>query len=576
MDPLLELRETLRTNEWLIIPHADAFQGGELAPNDERLHWVSGFTGSSGTALISRERALLFVDGRYTLQSREEVSKVWEIVHTAELSPEIFLEQTLADGSILSFDPWLHTFAQYQQFASLRCALNPLKQNPIDRLWKDRPSPPFHLVSVHPHHFAGESSQQKRQRLVQDLGNADCLLSTDSQSIAWLLNIRGQDTPYTPIVHAYALLYKEERVDLFVDTKKITSEVSQHLGDTVRICPLEALQDHLKTLKTYCIDPNQAPAALILDIQKAGGKIRFQPDPSVICRAIKNPIEITGAASAHVRDGLAIVRFLAWLAGHPSISSLTEWDCAQVLLQHQERSTHFRGPSFAFCSASGPQAAIIHYHPTADQSCRLDSKNLYLIDAGGQYLDGTTDMTRTISFSDPTPEQRHHYTLVLKGHIALASCQFPQGTRGNQLDALARQYLWKEGLDYPHGTGHGVGSYLGVHEGPQRISPSNGTQPLLPGMILSNEPGYYKKGNYGIRIESLMVVEKRDHPSAKPWLGFQTLTLVPFDRCLIDTILLTPDERNWINAYHQKILSVLAPELDEETLMWLKAATARI
>lgn len=578
-EPLFDLQKSLHPHEWLLVPHADTFQGNVLSPEDERLQWISGFTGSSGTALIAWNRALLFIDGRYTLQAKSEVSTAWEVIYTSDLSIEDFMRQVLTQHSILSFDPWLHTFSQYQHLVDLcqttNSTLLSLKNNPIDRLWKDRPTPVFCPITPHSHHFAGESSLQKRQSLVEAFRDLDSFLFTDCQSIAWLLNIRGNDTPHIPIVHSYAILHKNAQIDFFVDVKKVTTEVSQHFGNDVHIFPIDSLLSHITSLKKSQIgmDPKQVPSTLVLAIQNSGGTACFQTDPSLIKRAIKNPVEIRGANSAHERDGIAIARFLSWLMSHKGLPGLTEYDCALALLRYKEQTQNFMGTSFETVSASGPQGAIIHYHPTAQSSFPFDPHGLYLIDAGSQYLEGTTDMTRTIALSEPTAEHRHLYTLVLKGHIALATCQFPQGTLDSQLDTLARQYLWQEGLNYPHGTGHGVGSYLSVHEGPQRIAPNSG-QPLLAGMIVSNEPGYYQEGNFGIRLENLMLVEPRESRSGKPWLGFKTLTLVPFDRALIDLPLLTSQEMVWINDYHTRILGTLGPALDEEAVSWLKQATA--
>jgi Xaa-Pro aminopeptidase len=579
MNQLTLLQDRLRLREWFIVPCADAFQGEYTAPHDARLAWVSGFTGTAGTALVNKEQAYLFVDGRYTLQAKTQVDKEWTVIPLAEQTIEDFLTKAVQPGDTLLLDPWLHTFQQYRYWSGFceerQATLIALKQNPIDELWQDRPQAPHEPVCEHPLIFAGEASGSKRQQITQDLQDNECLLLTNCGSIAWLLNIRGQDVPHTPVAHAYALLYKTGNVDLFIDEKKITADVVAYLGSTVAIFPLSAIKERFSALtKQQCVwvDPQQTPAVLVLMIQQAGVVLNLRRDPSLLKRALKNPTEIIGAVSAHIRDGVALTRFLAWLAAQAPAGNLTELSCAAQLLEFRRVGEHFMDTSFGTISAVGSNGAIIHYQPTPQTNRRLEAQNLYLVDSGGQYRDGTTDVTRTIALGEPTPEQRRHFTLVLKGHIAIAAAQFPYGTEGAQLDVLARYFLWQEGLDYAHGTGHGVGSYLGVHEGPQGIS-RRATQALLPGMILSNEPGYYQEGSHGIRIESLMVVEEARDNVPQHWLRFQTITLAPLDQRLIEPALLTTPERQWVNNYHQRVNDTLAPYLDEATKVWLHKET---
>jgi len=576
MSHLALLQEHLRLHEWFVVPCADAFQSAYIAPPDARLTWVSGFTGSAGTALINKKQAYLFVDGRYTLQAHAQVDKAWTVVPLAEQTVEAFLKTKFKAGDALLVDPWLHTFQQYRHWERLceerQAKLTALEQNFIDALWQDRPEPSHEPIDEHPLVFAGEASQNKRQQIVQELQENECLLLSNCESIAWLLNIRGQDIPHTPIAHAYAILYKTGNVDLFIDQKKITPAIAAYLGSTVTLFSLCAIKERLAMQPCVCVDIQQTPAALMLMLQQAGTQVNLRRDPSLLKRAVKNPTELIGAVSAHIRDGVALTRFLAWVATEAPAGNITELSCVTQLLKFRQAEEHFRDVSFETISAVGPHGAIIHYQPTPETDRRLEPPQLYLIDSGGQYRDGTTDVTRTMALGEPTAEQRRHFTLVLKGHIAIAMARFPYGIQGDHLDVLARYFLWQEGLDYLHGTGHGVGSYLCVHEGPQGIS-RRATQALLPGMIVSNEPGYYQEGSHGIRIESLVVVEECQNNLPERWLKFQTLTLAPLDKSLMDFALLTFAEKEWINTYHQRVYDTLAPYLDEVTQAWLYQET---
>lgn len=538
----------------LLIPRTDEFQGEYIAPYSERLAWLTGFNGSAGFAIITFEKAAFFTDGRYTLQAKDEVPDIYEIYNTSQKTPAQWALENLSPDDKVGYDPWLFTEKQLESYKN---PLIPLEKNPIDFLWTDRPLPPQDFVRLHPFEFTGENDESKRKRIVETL-KADHLLLTTCDSIAWLLNIRGNDVPHTPLVHSVCLLHKDGSYDLFLDLNKVTGTVYNHIQKGAgRAIEIRFLLDHLKTLNGTCqIDPLTTP---ILLIQTLKCQVVREKDPCVLPKALKNSIEIDGAKKAHIQDGIALQRFFTWLEEQPLQGETTELSAANKLYEFRKKGEHFEDLSFDTISAFGPHGAIIHYKVSPETNVPLSRTNLYLLDSGGQYLTGTTDITRTLCLSTPSPEQKEMYTRVLKGHIALAEAIFPEGTTGAQLDALARQYLWEAGLDYDHGTGHGVGSYLGVHEGPQGISKRGAHVPLEPGMILSNEPGYYKEGDYGIRIESLVYVIKLTKP--KGFLGFEPLTLVPLEKKLIDETLLTEKEKKWIKDYHKRCEDVIQSKL---------------
>lgn len=550
----------------LLIPRTDEFQGEYIAPSAERLRWLTGFTGSAGFVVITHDKAAFFTDGRYTLQAKEELSPFYEQYNTAQKTPSHWVSENLSSTDKVGYDPWLFTETQLQPY---HCVLVPLKANPIDSLWKEKPPSPQDFIRLHPLQYAGTSDEEKRQQIGKLL-KANHGLITACDSIAWLLNIRGNDVPYTPVVHSVCLLHQDGSYDLFVDLNKINGTVFNHIrqGDG-RAIDIQQLLFHLKKIEGSCqIDPRTTSVIMIQALESANIQIIRTQDPCLLPKALKNDVELKGAREAHLQDGIALCRFFAWLEDQPLQGETTELSAAQQLYTFRKEGQHFKDLSFETISGFGSHGAIIHYRVTPESDRPLTRDGLYLLDSGGQYLTGTTDVTRTLALGTPTLEQKDHYTRVLKGHIALAQAVFPEGTTGVQLDVLARQYLWQVGCDYDHGTGHGVGSYLSVHEGPQSISRRGTDVPLKPGMILSNEPGYYKAGAYGIRLENLVRVV--DMPDLKGVYGFDTLTLVPFELKLINPSLLEENEREWLRAYHERIFKTLSPHLNALTNKWLE------
>ncbi|MCE3230947.1 MAG: X-Pro aminopeptidase [Alphaproteobacteria bacterium] len=584
---LADLRRLL--NEWggdgFIIPRVDAYQGEYVAPCDERLAWLTGFTGSAGMAIVLKGKAALFVDGRYTLQAKNQIDQNnYEICSLNDYPPYTWLKEHLEKGQKVFYDAWLHTLHDKGRAQKVCEAVGasfiPAPQNLIDKLWTDRPPSPLNPVCIHDMQYTGVSSEDKRQQVAKTLQEkrADAALLTTPESIAWLLNIRGNDVPHIPVAQGFAMIWADASVDLFIHPAKVSSEVQNHLGNGVRLAALGSLENWLGALKdtAVLIDPAFTPLALIKPLEKC--RLIESSDPCTLPKALKNPVEAMEARQAHIQDGLAVTRFLAWLSRVVLTKTITELEAAEKLLSFRKQSPLFRDTSFGTISASGPNGAIVHYKASPETNRTLDLNSLYLVDSGGQYLNGTTDITRTIAIGTPTPEQKDRFTRVLKGHIALATAVFPIGTTGSQLDPLARQALWQAGLDYDHGTGHGVGSYLNVHEGPQRISKGPSSVALQPGMIISNEPGYYKPNAYGIRIESLVMVVEKGIPKGgeRPLLGFETLTQAPIDTTLVDVAMLTPQELAWLNAYHAQVRETLLPHLSTEEGAWLKVATKEV
>ncbi|WP_367718585.1 aminopeptidase P family protein [Nitratireductor sp. GISD-1A_MAKvit] len=573
-----------------LVPRADEHQGEYVAPSSERLAWLTGFTGSAGAALILNDRAVLFVDGRYTLQAAEQTDpSVFTVESLIDNPPRQWIAENAREGSRIGFDPWLHTIAELRALRGKAEArgieLVPVAENMIDSIWEDRPSPPLAQARIHPKDRAGELATSKLERMAKTISEAgaDCTVLTDPSSIAWAFNIRGQDVPHTPLALGFALVPATGRPALFLDRRKLDRETEAYLTQLADLKAPSSLETELSawagTSGAIGLDASLAAEKLRLVVKEAGGRTTDLDDPARLPRAIKNPTELEGARSAHRRDGVAMARFLAWL-DRQEPGTVDEISAVQKLEACRSETGEslqmpLRDISFDTISGAGPNGAIIHYRVTTRTNRMLRANELYLVDSGAQYDDGTTDITRTIIIGRANNDMRDRYTRVLKGLIALSTMRFPKGTRGMDLDPFARHALWQAGLDYAHGTGHGVGSYLAVHEGPQRIA-RTGTQVLEAGMILSNEPGYYKPGSYGIRLENLIVVEPE---SAIPggdieMHGFETLTLCPFDRRLIDADLLSPEERSWIDAYHARVRETLAPQLDGETRAWLEEATA--
>lgn len=563
MNKLIKLREKLN-NQAFILPRTDAFQGEYIMPHDEAVAWLTGFTGSNGIVAVLPDKAALFTDGRYILQAQKQIDlSCYALYNLADLTPWKWLENY--QGPIL-YDPWLFTPNQLKRYKDL--TLISLTHNPIDELWiKDKPSK--HPIQNHSLEYAGKSFQEKFKEVCKVLEKTEVFLLTDCSSICWLLNLRGRDIPYTPIFQSYAVIWKKGIVDVFIDLDKISKCIE--IEDCVHFHALKDIEVYLTQITcSISVDPNSVPMKLVQCFKEE--YIVYKSDPCILLKALKNAIERRGAIKAHIKDGVAVCDFLAWLEETFPDQAIIEKQAADYLYQCRSKQELFQDLSFETISAAGANGAIIHYCITEKNNTCLEPSMLYLVDSGGQYLDGTTDITRTIALEEPTEEQKEYYTRVLKGHIALATVQFPQGTTGHQLDVLARQYLWEVGCDFDHGTGHGVGSYLSVHEGPQRISKKNSDVALREGMILSNEPGYYKEGSYGIRIENLMIVKE----IKKSWLGFETLTLAPYDEKLIQPLLLTEKEKKWLRGYYQCLDEKLSPYLLKQTKLWLNKKIQQI
>jgi Xaa-Pro aminopeptidase len=569
-----------------IVPRSDRFQNEYVPPSDERLAWLTGFTGSAGAAIVLADRAVIFVDGRYQVQVREEVDgAVFTVEHLVERPPTLWIETNLPADAKLGYSPWLHTVDGTERLAKAAAAahavLVPVEDNPIDAIWVDRPQPPLGAVEPHDLRYAGEDAKTKILRVRADMQKlaADTLVISDPQAVSWLFNIRGSDVPHTPVVLAFALLPKEGRPALYVDLRKLGNEMRASLQDIAEVRPNAAFERDLAELgkerRALRLDPSACAEAIARLVVENGGTIVRGSDPVTPLKAVKNATEIAGARAAQQRDGAAVIRFLAWFDREAPRGTLTEIDAVEALESFRRDTGLLKDVSFPSISGAGPNGAIVHYRVTRRSNRHIAPGDLFLIDSGGQYEDGTTDITRTVAVGQPTADMRKNFTLVLKGHIAVARAIFPDGTTGAQLDTLARQYLWRAGLDFDHGTGHGVGSYLSVHEGPARIS-KLGSYPLKRGMILSNEPGYYRTGEYGIRIENLILVTEAAPvaDAEKPLNAFETLTFAPIDTKLIDQTLLTEDEASWINTYHSRVRDAVAPALDLETRAWLFGATA--
>lgn len=580
-----------------LVPRADQFQGEYVPAANERLAFATNFTGSAGSAVILKSKAAFFTDGRYTLQAREEVdaadfqicSVAKDQAPTPTITPMEWIEKNLSRGAKFGIDPWIHTPAEVEDIrksvAKAGGELVLLAKNPLDLAWQGRPAQPLAPVVPHPLQYAGKSSEDKRQDLVKTLEKegVDALAVMLPEEVCWLLNVRGGDVPCTPFALSYLVLHKDGTVDWFVDQRKLTDETNQWIGPDVRVHDLGAFTGHVRQLATaqkkVWIDPKSAPIAMEAMLS---GYIFSERSPIQLMKARKNPVEIQGSIEAHIRDGVAETRFLAVLSDPAEVAKLDELAAADILQKFRQEGDRFRGLSFDSISGAGGNGAIVHYRSSPETNKPLNAGPIYLIDSGGQYLDGTTDITRTVAVGPVTAEMKEHVTRVLKGHIQVALSVFPEGTTGDVLDFKARAALKEVGLDYAHGTGHGVGSYLSVHEGPTGISErSKKSPPLQPGMIISNEPGFYKEGAYGIRLENLVVVvdtSKKD-TEGKALYGFKTLTMAPFDRNLVDPALLTDDELKWLNDYHAEVKKNLLPRLqsiDPKAAAFLKKATQKI
>ncbi|NJS15065.1 MAG: aminopeptidase P family protein [Sphingopyxis sp.] len=572
-----------------VVPISDEHMSEYVGEYAQRLAWLTGFAGSAGSAAILADKAAMFTDGRYTLQVRQQVDAAhYDYVDVPASSISAWLAANVSAGQRIGFDPWLHGVdwvkAAGDRLAAVGATLVAVTQNPVDVIWTDRPVPSAAPVAVHSDTLAGQSASAKRAAMADWLKaeGLDATVITALDSVAWTFNLRGSDVSRTPVGLAFALVHADATADLFIAPEKLTDAVRQHLGNSVRLHDYGALTASLSALrgKRIAADPERAVAAVFGALEAGGATVVRRRDPAVMPKACKNPVEIQGMKNAHVRDGVAVTRFLKWLEEAGPAGGLTEASVADKLRSFREEGGDLKDLSFDTISAAGANAASPHYRFDPDDSAALPTNGIYLVDSGGQYPDGTTDITRTVVIGTPTAEMRRRFTQVLKGHIALATARFPKGTRGSQLDILARQYLWADGVDYAHGTGHGVGTYLAVHEGPARIAKPSGGQagteePLHAGMILSNEPGYYKAGEYGIRIENLVLVAPAALSDAEQaMLAFETITFAPIDKRLIDPTLMSPAEIAWLNAYHQDVLAKLAASLEENERDWLVQATA--
>jgi len=587
-DRLQDLRNEIRKAglDGYLVPMADEYQNEYIAAPDRRIRFLTGFTGSAGFAIVLQDAAAFFVDGRYTLQAQSQLPEgLYTLFEVTQKTPVEWLSDLLRPRMKIGFDPKLHTIKQIERMEivalKVTASLVPVEANLIDAIWHDKPdytTTPFHL---HDATYTGKASAIKRR----DLGDAlkskglNAAIITDPASVAWLLNVRGNDVPFAPLPLSTLILRADGTVEWFADPRKMTPALDSALGGEVTHHAPSDFPPALKRLgearSTILIDPEKTSYHVLSLLRQSGASLEFGDDPCSLPRACKNKTEIEGSRSAHRRDGAAVVKFLAWLDGNAGNPALTEYDIEQKLTEFRASGTLYRGVSFATIAGSGPNGAIVHYRVNKETARPLDTNSFLLLDSGAQYLDGTTDITRTIPLGEITNEMKDRYTRVLKGHIAIAAQRFPEGTTGADIDVLARQHLWAVGLDYAHGTGHGVGSYLSVHEGPHSIS-RRSTVPLAPGMITSNEPGYYKARHYGIRLENLQfVVELYEISSPeRKMFGFEQLTLVPFDRRAILLNLLSPEERTWIDAYHLRVLKAIKPQLDEASGQWLVNATA--
>ncbi len=592
---LAALREELKRRDLdgFVVPLSDEHMSEYIGGYAQRLAWLTGFGGSAGAAIVLKNGAAMFVDGRYTIQVRDQVdARLFDINIVPGESMAAWLGANAPEGARIGYDAWLHTAgwakALGRDIATKRMELVATDGNPVDAVWADRPAPSAAPAVVHDETLAGRSSADKRAQVADAIRAAgqDAAVISALDSIAWLLNIRGSDVDRTPVALSYLIAHDDGTADLFIAPEKVTPELERHLGNAVTLRPRDAFEGALGELagKTVGVDPDFGVAAISGLLSAGGAKPVLARDPVILPKAIKNDAEQQGHRDAQARDGAAIAKFLHWLATDVPNGGEDELSAVARLRAFREETGCLRDQSFDTISAAGPHAALPHYRVDEDSNLPIAPGSVFLCDSGGQYADGTTDITRTVwigsedGSAQPTAEHRDRFTRVLKGHIALATARFPNGTSGGQLDALARQHLWQAGVDYAHGTGHGVGSYLGVHEGPQRIAKSSGAQPgtgepLRAGMICSNEPGYYKAGAFGIRIENLVLVTPADIDGAEgDYLGFETLTFAPIDRTLVDRDLLTPAEIDWWNTYHQQVHAIVGPALEGDVRAWFDAA----
>lgn len=587
------LRKELKRQELdgFIIPISDEHVSEYVGAYAQRLAWLTGFGGSAGSAVVLADKAAMFVDGRYTVQVREQVDgSLYEYRSVPLDTIGGWLAVSAPKGARIGYDPWLHTRKWVQsvegRLGNSGVKLVPVSSNPIDAVWQDQPEPSDAKAIIHDDKHAGRSSADKRDQIADWLKQEgyDGAVVSALDSIAWLLNVRGSDVDHTPVALSYVIAREDGTADLFIAPEKVTPDLAQHLGNAITIRDRDEFAGALSELsgKRISVDPDYGVAAIAQLLEQGGAEVAFNRCPTILPKAIKNPVEQQGQRDAQARDGAAVTRFLHWLHREGPSGEIDELAAAAKLKSFREEHGELRDLSFDTISAAGPHAALPHYRVDKESNIPIPPSSIYLVDSGGQYSDGTTDITRTVWIGpgEPTAEMVDRNTRVLKGHIAIAEAVFPQGTVGSQLDSFSRQFLWQAGVDFAHGTGHGVGSFLAVHEGPQRISKAAGgqagtDQPLMAGMIISNEPGYYKPDAFGIRIENLVLVEPREIDGAEgEYFGFETLTFVPLDRRLIDKDLLSGPEIAWVDAYHEKVRALLAPQLQGEDLAWLEQECA--
>jgi Xaa-Pro aminopeptidase len=583
---LAALRQELARQglDGFIVPRADEHLGEYVPAAAERLAWLTGFTGSAGLAVVLADTAAVFTDGRYVLQLAQQTDPaLWQRLHITEAPPQTWLAQHAPKRGRIGYDPLLISEEGLTRYTDAGLEMVAVERNPIDVVWTDRPAPPSAPALPHPLAYAGRTSEQKRGDVANLLQEAkqDAAVLTDPASIAWLLNIRGGDVAFTPFALGFALVHEDGATDLFMASEKLPPETRAWLGNTVSVADRAALAPALRKLagKTVRVDASGSPVWFAQQLLKAGAVVSPGSDPCLLPKACKNQTEQQGAREAHLRDAVAVCRFLHFLSTTAPTGEQTEISAAETLLDFRRQVEGFRGESFPAISGAGEHGAIIHYRVTDESNRRIKPNEVYLIDSGAQYPDGTTDITRTVwtGPGDPPDEVRDRVTRVMQGHIAIATAVFPKGVGGAHLDAFARRALWQVGLDYDHGTGHGVGSYLSVHEGPVSISRLARPVPIDAGMILSTEPGFYLPGGYGVRLENLLLVQPAELPGAsKPFLRFETLTLAPFDRRLLNPALMTEPERNWLDTYHARVLEAVAPALGDTERAWLTQACAKL
>ena len=587
--PLLRAEMARQGLDGFIIPHDDEYQNEYIPDYAERLMWASGFSGSAGAAVVMADKAVVFTDGRYTLQVRQQAdSDYFDYADLVETPPDAWLKENAPRGARIGYDPMLHTSAGVKRLQSAAAKagfdLVAVSENPVDAAWADQPARPLTPVAPHDIAFSGKPSEDKRKEIAAAIAadGADAALITAPPSVAWLFNIRGGDVARTPLPLGRAIIHKDGTASLFLAPEKTGNQLPAHLGDAVDLrgeADLDAALEELgRKGARIAVDPALAPSKYADDLRAAGAVVIDAADPCALPRAMKNDAEINGARAAHVRDGAAVTQFLHWLDTQAQSGNVDEIAAARKLESFRQATGELKDISFDTISGAGSNGAVVHYKVSTETNRTLEPGGLYLVDSGGQYADGTTDITRTAPIGQATDEMRTRFTQVLKGHIAIARLRFPAGTSGAQLDAFARKPLWDAGLDYDHGTGHGVGSFLGVHEGPQRIAKAGSGQPLKPGMILSNEPGYYKAGEFGIRIENLIVVTPPAPVDGgeREMMSFETITLAPINLDLVNVSLLSEEERDWLNAYHARVRETLGPRLPADMKDWFENATRAV